>query len=79
MTTPWGNFLDLSDPNESTYYDDLIQGLPSFPPTLLNHWLTHHVALRSRQEEGVIIAQGLGFILPECHDKTLVMREIIAP
>jgi hypothetical protein len=33
VTTPWDGLLELGDPTESTYYEDLIRGLPSYPPT----------------------------------------------
>ncbi len=69
MTTPWGDVLDLSDPEECSYYNDLICGWPEFPPKFLNHWLTHHVPLTPRREEGAIIATGRGSVPPECHDQ----------
>jgi hypothetical protein len=72
VKTQWDDFLDLSDPKESTYYEDIIHGLPSFPPKFLNHWLTGNVPLRPRQEEGVIFAKGWGSVPPECPDETLI-------
>ena len=73
MTTPWDEFpLDLSEPESSAYYEDLIGRMYHSPPRVLNHWLTHHVPLRPRQEEGVIFAHGWSPVPPECHDGTLV-------
>ena len=68
MRMPWGDVLDLSDPKECSYYDDLIYGWYEFPPKFLNHWLTHHVPLRPRREEGAIFATGRGSVPPEYHD-----------
>ena len=68
IRTPWGDVLDLGVPTECSYYDDLISGWPEFPPKFLNHWLTHHVPLRPRREEGAIFAMGRGSVPSEYHD-----------
>jgi hypothetical protein len=52
--------LDLDEPEESLYCEDLIQGLPWYRPTVLNHWLKRSRPLPRCQQEGVIIAHGHG-------------------
>ena len=71
MTTPWdGPSLDLSDPEGEPFYQEVICGLPSFPPTILNHMLKRQRPLPRCQEEGVIIANGWSPVPPNCNDKT---------
>ncbi len=77
MMTPWGDVFDLGDPEECPYYDDLICGWPEWPPKFLNSWLTHHLPLHPRQEEGAIIATGRGSIPTNCHDETKVTVELL--
>ena len=69
--------LDFSDPNEWPYYQDVIGGLLPYSPALLNDWLTSGLPLRSRQVEGVIIANGWISVPPECHDEKLVTGELL--
>ncbi len=65
VTIPFdGPQLDLSDPEEISYYQDLIAGWYPSPPNILNHWLMSKVPLRVRREEGLIIATGWCFIPP---------------
>lgn len=78
MTTPWDDLLlDLSDPEEIPYYEDLIAKLPEPPPKILNHWLTHKRPLGLRREEGLIIAYGRSRVPPECHDGKQVPVRLI--
>jgi hypothetical protein len=61
LTVPWHNvMLDLDEPEERSYHEDLIQGLPDYRPTVLNHWLKSSRPLPRCQQEGVIIAYGYG-------------------
>jgi hypothetical protein len=77
MMVPGDDFpLELSDPEESFYYQDLIARLPD-SPTVLNHWLTSEVPLRPRQVEGVIFANGWTSFPTEWHDETLVKVELL--
>src|ERR1035437_2366021 len=39
MTTPWGDLLDLNDPEESSNYQGVIGSLYHSPPRLLNPYL----------------------------------------
>lgn len=78
MTIPWDDYpLELSDPEESSYYQDLTAGLPQFPPTVLNRLLTSEVPLRPRQAEGVIFANGWTSFPPEYHDEMLVKVKLL--
>ena len=78
MTTPWdGPQLDLSDPRDFPYYEDLISGLPQFPPRLLNDLLMRETPLHCRQAEGVIVAHGLGSVPPNYHDHTPVTVKLL--
>jgi hypothetical protein len=78
MTTPWDDcLLDLGDPKEWESYQDVIDGLLPYSPTVLNDWLTSGLPLRPRQVEGVIIANGFISVPPECHDETLVTVELL--
>jgi hypothetical protein len=78
MIAPWNDLsLELSDPKECPYYDDLTRKLPELPANFFNHWLTRGVPLRLRQEDGVIFAKGWGSIPPECHDETLVSVKLL--
>ena len=77
MTTPWDSFpLDLGYPQESPYYWDVIGSYPS-PPNILNPWLTHHVPLRPRVEEGVIFAHGWSHVPSEWQDETPVTVKLL--
>jgi hypothetical protein len=78
MMTPWDDFpLDLSDPEGSLFYKDLIGGLYHFPPRLLNPWLKREVPLRPRQVEGVIVAHGWSSFPSKYHDESLVTVELL--
>jgi len=70
--------LDLSDPSEYEYYPDLIDGLPYNTPTkLLNNLLTSEIPLRPCQPQGVIVADGMAFVPPECPDELPVTMELL--
>jgi len=59
IAAPWGDaLLSLTDAECKPFYEDLLQDLPTDPPNVLNDLLTHHVPLRPRQEEGIILAHG---------------------
>lgn len=78
MMIPWDDFpLELSDPNESKYYQTLIDDLPHHPTELLNRWLTSKTSLRCRQAEGVIVAEGWTRFPPELHDEMPVTVELL--
>jgi len=77
LTIPWYPFpLDLSDPEASTYYDDVIAGSIPFPPKILNRYLTGELPLRRGPMEGMIIGFGLDSVPPRCHDYTKVPIEL---
>jgi hypothetical protein len=77
MKAPWDVCeLDLGDPSEISYYEDLIRGLPYYPPAVLNHLLTHEFPLRPRQSEGFLIAHGYGAISPAIHDDALIVVKL---
>ena len=78
MTPPWGGpQLDLSEPQESPWYDGLIQGLPHSPPTVLNRWLTGQAPLpRGPKLEGVVIATGQNSAPPNYHNEMQVVMEL---
>jgi hypothetical protein len=76
---PWGPELDLSDPEYTPSYDDLIRGLPKRPPDVLNRWLTGEVSLpRGKKLTGIIIATGSIPVPAEYHDESLVDIELVA-
>jgi hypothetical protein len=78
MTTPWDDFpLNLSEPESSPYCKDVIGAMYHSPPNLLNRWLTHHVPLRPRQEDGVFLAYGSGSVPPDCCDETVVTLKLL--
>jgi hypothetical protein len=79
LRLPWDDFpLELSDPEENSYYQELITWLPHYsPPTILNRLLTPEVPLRQRQVQGVIVAEGWTSVPPECHDESLVTVELL--
>ena len=59
ISLPWGPELDLSDPEYTPWYNDVIQGWPSWPPTVLNRWLTGEASLpRGKKLAGIVIATG---------------------
>ena len=78
MTIPWDEWpLDLSSPREHRYFQNLIQGLPTYPPFLLNDLLAQRdLPLRRCQHEGVIIATGWTSIPATYPDETLVSMEL---
>lgn len=78
LTTPWDEFpLELREPEGSPYYQDLIGRMYHRPPKVLNRWLSHHVPLRPRQEEGIIFAYGWSDVPPECQDHALVTMRLL--
>ena len=68
--------LDLSDPEASAYYEDVIYGSIPYPPILLNGRLTGEVPLRRGQVEGMIIAKGWSSVPPQYHDHKQVPIEL---
>jgi hypothetical protein len=75
---PWGPELELCDPEDTPYYDDVIRGLPKWPPTVLNPWLRGEVSLpRGRKLTGIIIASGWVPIPAEYPDDSPVDVEIV--
>ena len=59
ISLPWGPELDLCDSGDTPCYDDVIRGLPKWPPTVLNPWLRCEVSLtRGRKLTGIVIATG---------------------
>ena len=77
MTTALDDLLlDLSDPEEIPYYEDLISPLPFSSPILLNKWLTHNRALDICREEGMIVAHGWSSVPSVCQDDTPVAVEL---
>jgi hypothetical protein len=79
ISLPWGPELDLCDPEYTPWYNDLIQGWPAWPPTVLNRWLTGEVSLpRGRKLTGIIIATGWSPVPAEYPDESLVDIELVA-
>jgi hypothetical protein len=78
MTMPWDEWVfDLRDPEEHPRFHDLIQGLPTYPPIVLNDWLTRRVfPLHRCQQEGVIIAIAQSPVPAAYPDETLVSMEL---
>jgi hypothetical protein len=67
--------LDLSDPECSFFYEDLLH--PFASPTVLNRWLTDGLAPpRGRRLKGLIIAIGSGSVPAQYHDEMLVTTEL---
>jgi hypothetical protein len=76
-TIPWDPLpLDLSDPEASAYYEDVISGSIPYPPMLLNRRLTGEVPLRRGQVQGMIIAMGWSSVPPQYHDHKQVPIEL---
>jgi hypothetical protein len=79
ISLPWGPELDLSDPEYTPSYNDLIQGLPKGPLDVLNRWLTGEVSLpRGRKLTGIIFATGSSPVPAEYHDESPVDIELVA-
>ena len=79
ISLPWGPELDLCDPEYTPWYNDLIQGWPEWPPTVLNRWLTGEVSLpRGGKLTGIIIATGSIPVPAEYHDESAVDVELVA-
>jgi hypothetical protein len=79
ISLPSGPELDLSDPEYTPSYNDLIRGLPKAPPDVLNRWLTGEVSLpRGKKLTGIIIATGSIPVPAEYHDESLVDIELVA-
>jgi hypothetical protein len=77
MTIPWYPFpLELSDPEASAHYDDIVGGSIPFPPKILNGYLTGELPLRRGRTEGMIIGFGRNFVPPRYHDYTKVPIEL---
>jgi hypothetical protein len=77
MMTPWGDLLDLDDPEESPDYKGVIGSLYHSPPTLLNPYLERDLPLDVRQVKGVIIAHGQSSIPSKYHDESPVTVELL--
>ncbi len=59
MAIPWYSVsLDLSDPEDSPFYRDMISDEIPFPPVLLNPYLTGESPLRHGRRDGLIFAMG---------------------
>jgi hypothetical protein len=72
MTMPWADGgLGLNWPEEGDWFaDDLVRGLPSLPPTILNDLLVgRRGPLRPCQQEGIIIATGWSGVPPSYQDE----------
>lgn len=79
ISLPWGPELDLSDPEYTPSYNELIRGLPKGPPDVLNRWLTGEFSLpRGKKLTGIIIATGSIPVPAEYHDESLVDIELVA-
>jgi hypothetical protein len=77
MTIPWYPFpLELSDPEASAHYDDIVGGSIPFPPKILNGYLTGELPLRRGRTEGMIIGFGRNSVPPRYHDYTKVPIEL---
>jgi hypothetical protein len=77
MTIPSYPFpLELSDPEASAYYDDVIAGSIPFPPRILNRYLTGELPLRRGLMEGMIIGFGWNSVPPRYRDYTKVPIEL---
>ena len=69
--------LDLSDPWESQWYEQLMNQLPYNLTECLNHWLISGVPLSVRQERGAIIAAGWASVPAKLHDYAPVSAELV--
>ncbi len=77
ISLAWGPELDLCDPEDIPRYDDLIGGLPEWPPTVLNPWLRGEDSLpRGMKLTGIIIATGWVPIPAEICDESPVDIQI---
>lgn len=78
ISLPWGPELDLLDPEDTPWYNDLIQGLPEWPPNVLNRWLTGEVSLpRGRKLTGIIVATGWSPVPAEYLDASSMDVELV--
>lgn len=78
ISLPWGPELDLCDPGDTPYYDDLVHGWPEWPPKVLNRWLTGEVSLpRGRTLTGIIIATGWVRVPADYRDESPVDVELV--
>jgi hypothetical protein len=80
MTIPWDDSpLDLSEPEALDYYQDqhLISSLYHSSPNILNCWLMHHVPIRPRQEEGLIVATGRSPVPATCEYPVLIPVKLL--
>jgi hypothetical protein len=68
--------LDLSDPWESQWYEQLMNQLPYNLTECLNDRLTSGVPLSVRQVRGAIIAEGWASVPAKLHDYALVSVEL---
>ncbi len=73
----WKVDLDNVENNESIN-KEITQGLPFFPPRILNHeFVGRAVPLRPCQIEGVILGNGFSPIPPTFHDETPVTLDLL--
>lgn len=78
MFLPWDNFpLDLDDPEETPYFNELLGGSPYWPPKLLNRLLTGQSPLSPSRHEGAIVAKGWTTIPSICDDGTLTSVSLL--
>lgn len=78
ISLPWGQELEQCDPADIPCYDNLIQGWPEWPPTILNRWLTGEVSLpRGKKLTGIIIAIGWTSVPAEYPGESLVNIEVV--
>lgn len=69
MTLPWYEFsLELREPEQNTFYQDIIKSLIPFPPILVNSRLTGERPLYRGQIEGVFVAFGLTSVPQQYED-----------
>jgi hypothetical protein len=78
IVTPWDDVaVDLDSPDQSRFFDEMLQGSPDWPPKVLNGWLTGKTPLRCGLREGAIVATGYGRIPPEYRDETPVLLKLL--
>jgi hypothetical protein len=77
LVVPWDDFaLDLDDFEATPYYEEILQGSPEWPPTILNRWLTGELPLSRGRRAGVIVATGKSEVPARLHDETSVSLKL---
>lgn len=70
--------LDLEEPREHRYFNEIIKDFPRFMPEILNDCLVGHAQpLRPCQHEGLIIATGWSPVPTGYRDERLVKLEVL--